>query len=455
MADEFEVDAAAAVDSVTTKSTGPGFGAIAGVVAGEASFSTLSDTVPNSVGAFALRDALKQAAVLICCDVLAQDIAKAPLQLVDRDTDQVVKPTEHPVARLFALDPNKRHTWFEFHEMAIYWYALTTNCFIYPQRMRTGEVTGLIPFQTGRVRPRTTGDQLFYHVSATTLQERQLLGVTSLDVVEEDMIHVRGRMLDGLNGYATLYAGSNTLDVGASIEQYIEDLFSEGGSIRGVFARDAEGAVSQEAYDRLKEQLRDRLRRFRRGEPLILEDKLKFNAIAANPDETDYIKQFEAQIIQTCRLFRMPPHKAMHLGAVKYENLGALEESYLNDTLLPITGRFEQKFERHILLPEDRLRFKIRFDRDALKVADIKTRAEVAIKLVERRVITINQALRMVNLPPVKGGDVYYMPSNAQIVSAANEILLSAGASQITGPSNDAEDADAKPAKGLRLVANT
>ena len=188
------------------------------------------------------KDALKQAAVLICCDVLAQDIAKAPLlQLVDRDTDQVVKPTEHLVARLSALDPNKRHTWFEFHEMAIYWYAPTTNCFICPQRMRTGEATGLILFQTSRVRPRTTGDQ-----PSTTCRRdaagAPALGVTSPDVVEEDMIHVRGACRTVPTVTSDALRRLQYARCGRLIEQYIEDPFPRVDRSAGVFARDAEGA---------------------------------------------------------------------------------------------------------------------------------------------------------------------------------------------------------------------
>lgn len=440
---------------VTTKDAGPGFGSIAGVISGQTTFSTLSDTVPNSLGAFALRNALQQAAVLICCDVLAQDIAKAPLRLIEKETGRIIKPTEHPLARMFALEPNKRHTWFEFHEMAIFWYALTTNCFIYPQRTRAGDLIQLVPFQTGRVRPRIADDHLFYHCSATTLQERQLLGSPSLDVEEHDMIHVRGRMLDGLNGYATLYAGSNTLEIGAAIEQYIEDLFAEGGSVRGVFFRDAEGALDQAAFDRLRDQLRDRLRKFRRGEPLILEDMLKFDAIAANPAETDYIKQFDAQIVQTCRLFRMPPHKAMHFDAVKYENIDSMEESYLNDTILPITTRFEQKYARHLLSEDERLRFEVSFDREKLKVSSDTARANMAVKLVERRVVTVNEARRMVNLPPKPGGDVYYMPSNGQIINEMNEILVAAGAKPFGDATPDTPKADGeeKP-KGIRLISS-
>lgn len=425
----------------------------------------------ENLGILGVDEVLKQAAFLVCCDVLAQDMAKADLQLRERlpnNTSRIVMPKEHPIAAFLAVEPNLRHTWFEFKEMFGLWGAISQNSYAVVKRLRDGTPESIVPIQSGRVLDLVADGAIFYDVTAATLQEQALLGQSSMRVPERDMIHVRGRMLDGMAGYSTLRAGSKVLETGTSMDVYRDKLFSEEGQLRGVFRRDKEGTLENDAYLRLKSQLRAMMNRFRsEREPLVLEDGLDFKAISSDPSEIELSKQFEAQILQTCRLLRMPPHKVFHTSDTKYDNMDTQEKLYVGDTLVPYCMRYEQRYSKALLTREDRSRFFIWHDRDQMALKDTKLQTERIYRLVTTGIIEIDEARAEIGKNPLanKAGQVRLIPVNMIAIDRHNEVVLGtpAGSGQDQPKSDPTQDEptedgtdkpdEASPAKSLRLVS--
>jgi HK97 family phage portal protein len=423
----------------------------------------------SNMGSIAVTEVLQQTAFLLCCDVIAQDMAKAELRLRKRlpnGTSEVVMPTKHALAGMLAMEPNDRHTWFDFKEMMGLWGALTMNAYAVVFRTRLGDPEKIVPLQSGQVQTRVADNgAVFYYVSAGTNQQAALLGSTSVTVPERDMIHVRGRMLDGMDGYSTMIVGRNTLDTGASMEEFRTALFSDEGQIRGVFTREGDkyDILPEEAFARLRKQLGELMKRFRKyQEPIVLEGGLKFMPTASNPQEMELYKQWEAQVLQTCRLLRIPPHKVFHTTDVKYDNMETVERLYVNDTLVPICQRFEQRYAKVLLSREDRLKYFIEHDRDMMVVRDTKLETDRLYRMVTTGVIEVDEARVRTGFNPLPGGagQVRLFPVNMNVVDRDNEIVVSAptkpAPSDEPAPADDAdpEDAseDATPAKALRIV---
>lgn len=417
----------------------------------------------QSMGAYSISHALQQAAFLICCDIIAQDMAKAPLQLCKRLNNSTYQPmgaTEHEVASLLALDPNRRHTWFEFKEMMGLWGAIASNSYAVVKRATNGTALELIPIQFGHISTKVSGRDVFYDISVGTMQETALLGASFMTVPERDMIHVRSRILNGFDGYSTMMAGRSTLKTGAAIEEYRDDLYSEGGEIRGVFEKElGANLLPEDAFNRLRSQLKMMMNRFSRNkEPIILEG-LKFSPIASDPQEAELSKQFEAQIVATGRLLRIPPQKMFHLVNVKYENLDTMEKSYIGDTMEPILQRYEGRYDRALLSDKDRLAgLSLRHNREALLLTDYKAETDRLVRLMERTVITRNDARGRAGFPPDADGDVYFLPSGGSLIKPDGTVVASANkpaADANTNPDADgAPDQQPKPGKaaGLHIV---
>ncbi|MBO6509503.1 MAG: phage portal protein [Roseibium sp.] len=395
-------------------------------------------------------DAIQVAAVSICLDVISQDIAKTPFRLMRRTSTgkQVVMPKEHWLSRLLATEPNAQHTWVEFLEMAILHLALMQNAFIAKLQTKTGEVKELVPIVPGRVTIHVNEDRsnFVYEVAPGTEQEvvhlRSMGGLYRSDQI----VHIRGRMFDGLHGLSTLSAGASTMSLAKEVNDFMDRLYANDAQMRGVFEMEADAGsqLDEKSFQRLRHQLSEAMTNFRRqAKPLVLEGGLKFKDVSMKADEAEVSKAFDAAIVNVCRLFRVPPHKAMHLNAVKYENLDAMEKSYVSDTLHPICTRFEQRLSRDLLTPEEREEFFLEFDREAMALSDAEKQAKVAEVGLKYGGLMIDEwrEIRGKNPLPDGAGRVRLMPSNFTVVDEKGQVLIEAAGKAGEG-SDESGDGD-------------
>lgn len=400
------------------------------------SISTFEDIVTamsDQLGSSSLSEAMRQAAFFLCAMVIAQDTAKARLELYDISGEgygRLVKPTEHPVAALLFLQPNARHTWTEYLTMMGFWTATVANGFAFVERNLMGEALELIPVQWGRILEIfiPTSRAPVYEVLASTYQELSLMGGRSSQIVlPENAIHIRRNMVDGMNGFSTLVAGRDALSTSDAIADYRNELFTDDAQVRGVFERTLDGVLPEEAYNRLRNQLAVMMRRFQQNsQPIVLEGGLKFQAIAVNPKDAELTAQFKTSVLEMCRLFRVPPHKVFELDGIKYENLEAMERIYAADTMEPLLAESEERHTRALLTPRERLTLRLRHNRRAFLLRDTKAETDRVSRLVERGVIKLNEGRMELGYNPIPGGDVRLVPSNMNVVDDNNEVILAA-----------------------------
>lgn len=433
----------------------------------EMSMTELVQWMGVNFGTMSAREALQQAAFMLCCDVISQDIAKAPLRMreyLPNGTSRIVLPREHPTAAFLALEPNHRHTWFNFHEMMVLWLCLTKNCYAPILRNGVGDVLELIPVMSSSIielaQPTGPGAGVYYDVTAPTWAQQELLGTNYMRVPQRDMIHVRSRLLDGMDGYSTLIAGRSTLETGDAIEDFRGGLFSDDGELRGVFRKKSAGALDDRAFARLKQQLRVAMTRLKSGsEPLVIEDDMEFQPIASKPNEMELTKQFQEQILATCRLLRVPPHKVFNFDGTKYENLEPLEMMYVGDTLVPIALPYEQAFAKALLSKKDRLNYFLEFDREAMTLRDSKALTDRVVRSAGIGLIEIDEGRAKLGLNPLPNGQgqTRLIPVNMQVVDRNGDVVVQASQNQMDQPpAADAAAAD-EPKKDappqLRVVS--
>jgi HK97 family phage portal protein len=401
--------------------------------------------------------ALQQAAVLICLDVMAQDISKATLRLrrrVKTKGEFVVEPKQHKMAEMLALEPNVRHTWVEFHQMLVYHLCLASNSYCYVRRNGAGDPLELIPIVPNQVQEfiNERSREVFYDLNASSMQEIALLGREYIRAPERDVLHVRNRMLDGFWGFSTLTAGGPTITLGKDIERYQRSLYSENGMVRGFFQRTGAG-MSDDGFRRTKGQLKKLLqRRMNIDDPILLEDGITYKEMAMKATEAEMIKALDKHIEMVCKLWRMPPHKAMHLTAVKYENLTAMENMYVRDTLIPICRLIEDRMERTLLTREERLEYRLEFDRDELKIIDEKVENDRAQKAAQSGLITINEWRDGQGYNPASWGNVRIIPVNTALIDEKNEVVATGAVAQ-EEPENNGDD-DAGDGEGTEPKEN-
>lgn len=428
-------------------------------------WKTLSDILGwGSTATFGFQDAIQLSAVLICLDVLSQDIAKVTLRLMRRvkGGSEPVLPREHWLARLLADQPNEHHTWPEFIEMVMLQLGLVQNSFIVKRITPTGETTEMIPTIPGHVTIDVLEDfsAYVYRISVATMNELVQLRGFDVTLREEQVIHLRGRMFDGLYGYSTLAAGAKAMGLAKEISDFQSRLYQGDGALRGVFQMKdtvGEGELAEAAFKRLKQQLAERMTRFRREAlPLILEGGLQFSGVSMTSDQAEVAKARDAAILDQCRLFRMPPHKAMHLAAVKYENLDSMERSYVSDTLIPYCKRIEHRLGRSLLNDDERLDLFLEFDRQEMMLADPEKLGKLLADGLKYGALEIDEWRRAVpirlNPLPNRSGEVRVIPSTFTVVDRNNDVVIAAGGKDGQAESPDNSEGDQNPAKSADVV---
>lgn len=377
-------------------------------------------------------DAMQQAAVVACLDIMAQDIARAPLVLYRRKRgggSEAVDPREHPLARLFWLRPNKFMTWNEFTQMVVYHLGLASNGYIVPMKTLRGVTEELIPVLPGRVSIEVAPTQkaVIYKVyPQTVFEEIQLDSPGGIVLYEDEIIHIKHRFLNGVSGLSTLAVGNRVFNLAERLQEFNARLFGRDGTLRGVFETGAD--FEQEQYDRLVASLNTAMHRLRdEGFPLVLEGGLKFSKISMTADEAQVKDAWDAQIAQTARLFRIPLHKIGHLTAIKYDNMGPMEAAYVNDSLIPRCQAIEERLNVSLLSEDEQLDYYIEFDRKILHRADEKALNERVTKQYQAGIITQNQALEELGYNPAKNGNVYQMPANTYLIDEDHKVIVAPG----------------------------
>lgn len=399
-------------------------------------------------------------AVVVCLDVLAQDIAKTTFRMYERLPNggkREVEAGQHPIADLLRTEPNRFHTWYEFFEMVMLHLGLVQNSYVAKRQTSDGQIKELIPCMPARVTTLVIApDQdpisgmgfYAYEVRRMTPHERLQLAQLPETFLEDEFIHFRGRMFDGLSGYSNIEAGARTFGMASELVDYQTRLFSGDGQMPGVFqmGKESGDSLDEEAFQRLRSQLAEASRKFREENvPIVLEEGMTFASVAMNAEQAQLRDARDAAIVDCARHFRIPPHKIMHLVNVKYENMETLEKSYVNDSLIPYCERIEQRMSRALLNRQDRARYFFQFDRREMLLNDMRMLSQVMKDIGALGAVTLDEIRQAFgyNELPGNAGKARLIPSTYNLVdSATNKPILPAGAQPAKDDGGDKKETD-------------
>lgn len=406
---------------------------------------------------FTRRSAIGLALAVQCADVKARDMAKAEMLLWRRRGRgwTMVEASEHELAYLLMTKPNHTTmTWPEFWRMTVLHLELAQNAYILKDIAEDGTILGLIPLLPARCRMRISerSRRTYYEIWAGTEYERAILGESYMIVPEDRIIHLRGRLMDGVNGLSNLVLGDPIFTLLSAIGEYQTKLFGNDGKQPLVFETDqtfGTGEDSNAAFQRLKRQLDERVRKASTyGSPILLEAGLKAKPIALNAKDSSTTESFTQQVMRICGLMQTPPHKIFALEAVAYNNMAAMDRQYANDCLEPIAVNVEAKL-RNACLPERSWpTYSPQFDRGMLMANDPDTLEKLLKTGMGSGLMTFDEGREMMPFrlnPLPNGGGHRTVPVNMSIIDETGTVVQQGAVGQAN---NDGKGA------GLRIVAS-
>lgn len=409
--------------------------------------------------------AIGLALLIQCADVKARDISKAEMLQWRRNGRgwQMVEPVKGELAYHLMTKPNHTAmTWPEFWRMVVLHYEVAQNAYIYTPRDGDGAIEEHIPIMPGRARMRVSDrGNIFYEIVAATEYDRAVLGDSYLIVPEREMIHLRGRLLDGVNGLSNVLLGSPNLDLLSAIGRYQTKLFGNDGKQPLVFETKegfANTDMGEAAFRRLKDQLREAARRASgTGEAILLEAGLTAKPIAVNAVDAQSKDSFTQAVMRICGLMDVPPHRIYALESVAYNNMSAMNRQYVNDCLMPLAFNFETKLRNHSLPESDWPRYSLQFDRAALMSNDPDTLDKLIKTGMGTGLMSFDEGREVMPFrlnPLKKNGGYRTVPVNMSLVDENGEVVHAGTGQHPTNPgAGESESPDNNAGKaGPRLV---
>lgn len=268
----------------------------------------------------------------------------------------------------------------------------------------------------GIVLPKRTKDgKLFYQIQQQQEASTGTGGLKDRNIPPYNMLHFAGMSFNSLVGYAPVALVREGIGLGKAQEQF--DAASMGNGTWPVGVLEYPGKMNDEA----RANLRNEVNLVHQGSAsaykiMILQQGMKFVASQLSPAMVELLASRQFQVIEICRVWRLPPHKLADFTTAHLANLEIANDDYIISCLRPWAIRFE-KCVNFKLIGRDGFAKGLytKHDFRPLLLTLTKDRADFYRKLWEIGVYTVNEIRELEGLNPIpdsEGGNLRFKPVN-------------------------------------------
>jgi HK97 family phage portal protein len=368
--------------------------------------------------------ALGVACVFACVRVLCDTISTLPLEVHQRQGRKRRAATDHPLWNAFTLEPNEEMTTADWRWAVQSQICLSPKAAGFSEILRNGDgdVSGFYPVESNRVDfdRNPLSRKLRYRV---TREDNNPLG--SVVLRPRDMVHIKGNTFNGLTGLGTVSAARECIALAMALQDNAAKFFGNGSRPGGVLKHPA--SLSTPAQDRLKNQFESQVGGKNLYRMLVLEEGLEYIATRSENRDSQFIEAKDAQNLEICRLWGVPPHKVGIQNSQPRANIEEENIAFVMDRIRPECVKHELELTRKAFTLEERDQgYCAYFDLDALMRGNSKVRYETYSIGRQWGILTANDCRARENLDDVEGGDILLQPINMIDSSKATEYLMSA-----------------------------
>lgn len=335
-------------------------------------------------------------AVFACQTLIASDIAKLRVKLVQQDADGIWTETKNPAYSPVLRKPNRFQTRIQFFESWALSKLQRGNTYVLKERDGRGVVVRLYVLDPTLVVPLVADDgAVFYEL----LVDR-LAGVSERIIVPaREIIHDRFNcFFHPLVGLSPIFANGLSAMQGLSIQNNSAAFFANGSQPGGILT--APGAIDQTTADRLKAHWDANYSGKNRGKVAVLGDGLKFEVMSAKATDSQLIEQLKWSAEVVCSTYHVPIFMVGVGQAPAYNNIEALNSQYYTQCLQILLESIELCLDEGLGTGET---LGTEFDLDQLLKMDSATMMEVLDKSSGK--MTPNEQRKKIGLKPVAGGN--------------------------------------------------
>jgi HK97 family phage portal protein len=350
--------------------------------------------------------ALNYSAVFACTRVLSETAASLPLKLYKSNGESRDEARETRLYDILHNAPNAEMTPFNFKECMMTSLCLGGNAFAQKLLNKKKEIIGLNPIEWQKItveRDKETGK----------LQYKIQNGIESPTKTRDEIFHIPGLSLNGINGLTPIGYAAKAIELGLTYENFCINFYKNGANTNMALIHPS--VLKKEAEENLRKQVDEKQTGLRNvNRPWLLQEGMQIKELTINPVDAQLLESKRFQTEEICRMYRVPLHLVQDLSRSTNNNIEHQSLEFVMYTMLPWFKRWEENINLQLLTPEERKEgYYAEFKIDALLRGDAKSRADAYAVGREWGWLSVNDIRRLENMNGIGAkGDIYIQPLN-------------------------------------------
>lgn len=342
-----------------------------------------------------------------CIDVIAKHVGKLTARVIKNGAPV----TDTPLYRVLTLEPNPYMTAYDLQYKTAAGVMKNQNAYIKIVRDGAGAVRELWPLDFQTVEAMEKDNDVF-------LKFVFKKGKTAI-IPYADIIHIRSKFQDGEFIAHTDDNLNDNLALINTLQQSFKNAAINSGRIRGVVQ--ITGQAGNAKWEEKAKAINESIHNSETGGIVATDSSVTFtpcntNPVAADHSQLDYIRE---------NIYRYYGTSDAIISNTYSEPQW---QAFYESTIEPIAIRLSQEMSRKLLSPtEKKSGYAIVFDANRLAYADTKTKVELIRQLRPLGILTVNQSLEIMNLPPVADGDTRIQTLNAVNTDIVDDYQMKGG----------------------------
>lgn len=357
--------------------------------------------------------ALQTTAVYACVRILAEAIASLPIHVYKHTDEGKEQDVNHQLYYLLHDEPNPDMTSFVFRETLMSHLLIWGNAYAQIIRDGRGQVLALYPLLPDRMTvKRDDRGELYYVYQRSEEDNPNFKDKGNIILKKSEVLHVPGLGFDGLIGYSPIAMAKNAVGMTLATEEYGASFFANGANPGGVLEHPGilkDPSKVRESWNQVYQGTNNS------HKVAVLEEGMSYKTIGIPPNEAQFLETRKFQINEIARLYRIPPHMVGDLEKSSFSNIEQQSLEFVKYTLDPWVVRFEQAFQKALLLPDEKRTYFIKFNVDGLLRGDYQSRMNGYAIGRQNGWLSTNDIRRLEDMNPLskeEGGDLYLVNGN-------------------------------------------
>ncbi len=337
--------------------------------------------------------ALKFTAVFSAIRLRSENIASLPKRVFKETSNGKVADLKHPASIVMRQRPNGYMNVFTFWEYLNACLDGWGNAYAIIESDGRGYPVALHPIHPKDVSVTFKDKEKSFRVSTPGFSGTYL---------DSEICHFFSLSNDGISGINPISYNADAIGLGISATKFGKEFFESGGNIKAVM--EADGEVAQDAYERLKEQVKNN-----HNTP-ILEFGIKYRTVGIAPEAAQMLQTKLFSIQDIARIFNVPPHMLADLSHANYSTVEQQNILFGQYSMRPTVKLYEVELERKLFL--DTEDYSVKFDLKGLMRGDSQARSNYYNTMLSNGVMNRNEVRVEEGYERVDGLDEFLVALN-------------------------------------------